>query len=82
MSETCACAGADLVALYEEDTRPSDALEFVKARLGAPTTAEVAAREAEARRLQDALAAAQAELESLRGQLGGLGADVAPAVAS
>lgn len=72
------CAGADLVALYEEDTRPSDALEFVKARLGAPTTVEVAAQEAEARRLQDALAAAQAELESLRGQLGAPGAAAAP----
>ncbi|KAK9846256.1 hypothetical protein WJX81_000146 [Elliptochloris bilobata] len=67
-----------LVALYEEDTRPSNALEFVKSRLGAPTAAETLAREEEARRVQGELAAARAELESLRAQLEALGAEAAP----
>jgi hypothetical protein len=71
--------GAVLVALYEEGTRPENALEFVKASLGAPTAAEAAARDAEACDLRARLTAAQAELEGLRAKLAGLGVFVQPA---
>ena len=67
------------MALYEEGTRPENALEFVKASLGAPTAAEAAAREAEARVLREQLTAAHAELEGLRAKLAGLGVFVQPA---
>lgn len=71
-------AAAVLVALYEEGTRPENALEFVKASLGAPTAAEAAAREEDARRLRAELVAAHAELDSLRAKLAALGVSVQP----
>lgn len=62
------------MALYEEE--PKNALDFVKARLGAPTASESTESAEELRRLRDELAAARAEADSLRAKMAALGVDL------
>jgi hypothetical protein len=60
-----------LVSLYEEPDKPKQAIEYVKACLGGPTTAEHEALLAERELLRRELADAQQQIAALQAQVEG-----------
>lgn len=58
-----------LVSLYEEQDKPSEATDFIKASLGAPTPEQYHKLEADNSKLQGDLEAAQQETEQLKARV-------------
>ena len=58
-----------LVALYEEQERPKDALDYIKSSLGAPTAEQYESLLAEKEKLGADLEASRAEVEDLKAKL-------------
>merc|ERR1712100_673221 len=59
-----------LVGLYEEPEKPSNALDFIKMTLGAPTGVDFEALKAENEQLRSKCTALEAKVEELTAKLG------------
>ena len=68
-----------LVSLYEEPDKPSEAINFVKSHLGAPTTEEFEALKAEKAAVEEELAAAQAKIAEMEAAAAAADAPAEPA---
>mmetsp|Transcript_25586 Transcript_25586/g.44118 ORF Transcript_25586/g.44118 Transcript_25586/m.44118 type:complete len:103 (+) Transcript_25586:51-359(+) len=62
-----------LVALYEEPEKPSNALDFIKQYLGAPTQADYDSLKTERDDLQKKNEELKAHVDELAAKLGGMG---------
>uniref|UniRef100_A0A7S3C2L0 Associate of Myc 1 n=1 Tax=Prasinoderma singulare TaxID=676789 RepID=A0A7S3C2L0_9VIRI len=68
-----------LVSLYEEPDKPSEAINFVKSHLGAPTPEEFEALKAEKAAVEEELAAAQAKIAEMEAAAAAADAPAEPA---